>query len=268
MIIKEMLYNDIRKYKMNKYIKTKCKYEVNINTIDCARILYVVVAFNDVSLIKYQFRLLRRFVKEKYSYLVADNSNDKTSANMIRMYCMENQIAYIKLPDNSLKLSDSHAATLNWVSRNVLSSLKEVEWIGFIDHDCFPIREISVYETGQIFYGLRQERGEKWYLWPGFCFFKTKCIDISKLDFSCTNWGDTGSAMYETIYNNETGDLCFAELKYEQILLNEKAKYVQEGQIEILDGKWCHVSNGSNWLSVETANKMDIVYQMLDKILK
>ena len=74
--------------------------------------------------------------------------------------------------------------------------------------------------------------------------------------------------MYETIYNNETGDLCFAELKYEQILLNEKAKYVQEGQIEILDGKWCHVSNGSNWLSVETANKMDIVYQMLDKILK
>ena len=73
MIIKEMLYNDIRKYKMNKYIITKCKYEVNINTIDCARILYVVVAFNDVSLIKYQFRLLRRFVKEKYSYLVADN---------------------------------------------------------------------------------------------------------------------------------------------------------------------------------------------------
>ena len=87
---------------------------------------------------------------------------------------MENQIAYIKLPDNSLKLSDSHAAALNWVSRNVLSSLKEVEWIGFIDHDCFPIREISVYETGQIFYGLRQERGEKWICGQDFVFLKLR----------------------------------------------------------------------------------------------
>lgn len=76
--------------------------------------------------------------------MVADNSNNKVSASLVKTYCTENQIAYIKLPDNSLKGSDSHAAALNWVCRNILIDIKGIEWVGFIDHDVFLIKETFV----------------------------------------------------------------------------------------------------------------------------
>lgn len=267
MILKEIAYNYIKARRMDEYIRTRCECEINTSDAGGAEILYITVAFNDAELIKYQHRLLKRFAGDNFSYLVADNSNDKAAAGMIREYCAQNRAAYIKLPDNPLKMSDSHAAALNWVCSNMAARLKEAEWVGFIDHDCFPIKEISVPDAGQEFYGLMQNREEKWYLWPGFCFFRTGCIDVGQLDFGCTEWGDTGSAMYETLYKKAGGDLKFARMKYEQVIVNENAQYVQEGQIEIFDDCWCHVSNGSNWLNVENAGKMDIVYRMLDKIL-
>lgn len=61
MILKDALYNCILNYKINRYTRTDGQCKVNMDTIHNGKVLYVVIAFNDVTLIKYQHRLLKRF---------------------------------------------------------------------------------------------------------------------------------------------------------------------------------------------------------------
>lgn len=201
--IKDMLYRPVElkyKWQISKYCKRKCEKAINLDKINNVDVLYIVVAFNNVRLLEYQFKALKKFSEDRWSYLVVDNSTELKQSSMIEQWCFRNDIAYIKLFPNTLKLSFSHACALNWVCTNIIPNLNKVDIVGFLDHDIFPIGIINIKSIleNQSIYGAEREGSKgKWYLWAGLFFFRTENISVRNLDFTPGNGMDTGGGVLQ-----------------------------------------------------------------------
>ena len=113
------------------------------------------IAFNQPKLVKEQKRLFGKFLKDDFELLVVENE------------------------------SRMHHEGLNAAAVHLLES--KAPYIGFLDHDVFPIRPTTlidkIEEAG--FYGVGQRHSATGhlYLWPGFCFFSRKWLDGRPLNF-------------------------------------------------------------------------------------
>ena len=128
------------------------------------QLLITTIAFNNAELIQYQYELLKKNITDDYIYLVADNSADKEARVQIESFCRQNQVAYLSLPRNSLNKiggSYSHAMCLNYVYHHIVRTLRP-EIFGYIDHDLFPVRKLSICNilSTQPVYGPLRERKE------------------------------------------------------------------------------------------------------------
>lgn len=215
----------------------------------------ICVTFNNPALLTMQHSLIKKHVKSNYNLLVADNSSDGNCRQEIEAYCKNNKIGYISLPRNPYTSgSCSHAAAMNWVIKNYIS-LKKPAYFGFIDHDIFPIEpfDITTILSDQPVYGLLQEREPYWYLWAGFCFFRSGAIPVGEMDFMPGPVNevnlDTGGRNWQLIYSR---------LKKEKIQFPAHSYLrLREGEVFQSDkmeriGNWLHSFNGSYWMKVET----------------
>ena len=253
-------------------------------------ICYVTVTFNCPDFFKWQMNLLKKYEKEPYCQLVIDNSSENTKSFEIENICRENDIAYVKVPENpySIKFkspSRSHAAAVAWAKRHVLSHV-HCKYVSFIDHDIFPIKKIDllkkITESNQDIYGLLQDRRDAdgkgiWYIWPGFIIMKNTMI--KNLDFTpIASLGDTGAAMYKDVYSKiNQNEMKFASSKLinlynhgdERFISTQRPEcYGHPNTIEIIDDTWLHVCDGSGWLGVNISDKLGIVYDRLNSALK
>jgi hypothetical protein len=84
---------------------------------------------------------------------------------------------------------------------------RQPRYFGFIDHDLFPIKAISLsqkLESHPVDGHLVQEKNY-WYLWAGLCFYQFDFVKNKKMDFLPTKvqniYLDTGGGNWHTIYS-------------------------------------------------------------------
>jgi hypothetical protein len=242
-------YNDFisRKYQKKLFSETK-HFNCNNQSIENQYELdLITVAFNKVSLIENQIKFLQKNLKDSYFFTVADNSNDPQASEEIRQICISNKVGYIKLFPNPWKQANlSHGVVLNWIYHNYVKPRK-AKYFGFIDHDIFPIQSTSLTEkfnTEKIMYGHLQERtyGSKtlWYLWAGFCFYKSSVFVGKK-----PNFNPSIITSYKDIFELDTGGrnwkYIYKDIQLEKVSIAHS--YFKDGFQNIDD--WIHLEKAS-----------------------
>lgn len=219
----------------------------NAEKLDAPDLLDLVsVAFNNDRVIRHQHRLLTKNLQDRFHYTVADNSSDMQARKRIREFCRAEGLSYLALP--AFQASDgsaSHGQALNWLWHNYVKP-RQPRYFGFLDHDVFPITPTSILiflEQSPI-YGHLQERGDAWYLWPGFCFYRYGFCRGKRLDFRPAPPLDTGGGNWKPLYSHlEKSSL--PPVAHGYVTLREGPD-VQLDQMETF-GDWLHTINASGW---------------------
>lgn len=290
-ILNKVKHRIIRLFLLRRYYKSGAPVIENTSLDEVAdrNILGIVtIAFNNELVIKHQILLLRKYLVDSFEYTVVDNSQDEKKSKLIQQICHQNDTGYIKLPQNPLQYKNaglspswSNGMALNWAYHNYIRRRNYCHF-GFIDHDVFPIRKTSIVEylIRSPIYGLIQTRNNKWYLWPGFSFFRTESLKHKKINFSVMKGLDAGGGNWRSIYRKYNKESlpnieCYyadikdliamerkdwhkhktvMELNYRN---NPKAPcLVLESRLIEFMGDWMHTFNASNWLKTKDASKM------------
>jgi hypothetical protein len=227
------------------YLKKKINISF-LNNLPKDNLWIVCVAFNNSILIKKQIESFRKNAGSEITLIIADNSSDKNKRDIIKIMCEQEKICYIDLPKNPrTQVNLNHSLSLNWIYYNIIKEEQPFAF-GFIDHDIFPLSKIDIKEKLNTYdaYGLKQERNrdniQAWYLWAGFCFYRTAYLNSFKPNFSSvviSNWKngiglDTGGGNFERIYKNSNIKVLFAK------------KQIDSNGSEIIDN-WMHIAKAS-----------------------
>ena len=216
------------------------------------RSVIATVAFNRPDVIEWQIHLVRKHLHERDSYIIFDNSNRPEKRRSIRELCRRERVPYVELPRVNFIPSFSHAAALDWITRNFVLP-RRPQLVGFLDHDIFPLSPFSIADKVQDkkAYGWKYSRSPgAWYLWAGFCFFSN--VRMDSFDFrpaSDYEFGylDTGGSNWEVFYRHLVDD-DVRLINVEEIPLDEG------GYFQDLDG-WLHVVNASRWNTKAPSNR-------------
>ncbi|MBU4343807.1 MAG: hypothetical protein KKC73_00085 [Proteobacteria bacterium] len=226
----------------------------------------VSIAFNNEIVIKYQISLLKKYLTDNFIYTVIDNSSNFDKQQKIKEVCINHKVNYIKPPINPFQDelgSGSHGVALNWAFKHFIKP-RHPKYFGFIDHDIFPISKTSILSnlSNSEIYGKVDTRGNKWYLWPGFCFFSFQFLLGKKIDFLPERGVDTGGKIWNSIY-----------YKFDKNLipnLSVKCEQLQPGENMATDcyetmGDWIHTINASECISAP--HKNELITNLLNKYL-
>lgn len=235
----------------------------------------VTIAFNNAELIIYQNAFIEKFITDKYTRIIADNSTNLATREVIYQYCLQHNIAYIGLPKNfanHIGSSYSHATAINYIYRHVIKKRQPWAW-GIIDHDLFPTRPISIMDklSTQPIYGPLRKRDQWWYLSAIMSFWRYDWMKDKNVDFMPvtpkSTYLDTGGGNWYDLYSRlELNQLSFP---------NECIEPLRDGgdrhsdSLEFFDDKlWLHTINGSCWKQIANhEEKQQLVKQHLDSIL-
>lgn len=273
------LYLKKKEYEFYATTFDKCDHlNCDTNELKDKKIIDIAtVAFNRPEVIDWQIKLLKKNIRDPHFYTVFDNSNDPTKASEIREVCVGNNIAYVKLPKNYLTRSSSHGSSLNWIHRNYFQKRK-ARYFAFLDHDIFPTRETSLINIldKQSIHGLLQTREKGlWYLWAGFCAFKTDTVS-TKLNFLDGKIGtvgvDTGGMNWGPIYSKiDKEKIIFPISKLEKIRESKSpTTIVEDSSLDMIEyiGDWLHLYGSSGWKTVRDQRERDQQIQtIMDRLL-
>ncbi len=234
----------------------------------------VTVAFNNDKIIPLHIQYVSKYYKDEHTHIIADNSTDMAVSVKIRDYCREHGVSYIRLPKNMLEASYSHATALNWVCKHVVRKRRPA-CFGFIDHDLFPIKEISLIDIlkKQHVYGPLRLRGSKyWYLSAILCFFDFSFVNAKKIDFMPVRYDEDENSYLDTGGGNWPGIYSLMD-KSKMRFCSERLENYREGdnrhqdQIEIFDDSWLHTINGSYWKKI-CVEKENVIPELINKYEK
>lgn len=222
----------------------------------------VTIGFNNSAVIETQIKLLKKNLKDNFSYTVADNSSNQTVRSEIEKICLKYNVGYISLPENKLSLPGlgnlSHGSAMTWVYKNYIS-YRPARYFGYLDHDIFPIKKTSLlkdFKKSPVL-GIRQPRETTWYLWAGFCFFDKKFIGKKELNFLSKKYGnerlDTGGANWGPIYSGINPDTLPV---YKHHYLNLTGGDIAQHDMVEYFGDWLHLFNASDWYKMDLSKKI------------
>ena len=196
------------------------------------------IAFNNAEVIADQIAALSELLQDDHRYWVFDNSTDQAVRAQLRGICRDSDVSYLQLPANPMSAmnpSRSHGVAMNWAHHNALARTGAPAF-GFIDPDIYPTTRCSILTAmgDQRCYGRVIERGRRWYLWAGFCFFRNPVP--AGLNFLPIGDRDTGGANWRPLYRSiDRGALRFPAVTPETPATPERV------------GDWVHLSNSSRW---------------------
>lgn len=243
----------------------------------------ITIAFNNPKMIEYQVKLVKKYVKDNYSYVIADNSTNEVDSIKIKDICIKERIHYLRLPLNPYNGkysmgSYSNGAAMNYMYKNYIQ-VRNTRFFGFLDHDIFPIKDSSIVAIlkKQAFWGtLRcvptQNNYCCVYPWAGFCFFDKNRFTKKGFDFMPVKGiGDTGASNYidcflPIIRTDEFLEYEFADLK--RVDIEGACGSPQSSQYEIINGSWIHYLNASNWSNENIDVKEKRMNELINGYLK
>ena len=256
-------YNNFVSRKYNKIPLAKTEY-LDFTSGNKSDLCLVTIAFNNEKLIELQIVKMKEFLLDGYNLVIADNSNVPEKSLLIKEVCKKHQTTYIRLPKNPWHQANlSHGVTLNWMYNNYILSLQP-EIFGFLDHDIFLNHSASIKDKflgDKLMYGHLQPRelasGRKfWYLWAGFCFYKSdyllhKEINFSSVVVSRPNYFaelDSGGGNYVGVYAKTD----ISKVASAQFNIGEYGE-------EHID-EWVHISKAS-------FKSSDIIDKIINKVI-
>lgn len=242
--------------------------------------MIVTIAYNDENLIRKQIELVKVHVKDSdYCHVIVDNSPNRRKRILIEAVCQKEGIEYIPVPRYIDKLIStrlfwcglSHGAALNWMYYNLLLERSPVRF-ALLDHDILPVMDCNLTETlgDREFYGVKRERGQGWYLWPGYSIFKFDILSKVKPNFLPIRidgvFWDAGGSIYPMFYKNYNRDkVGFAVAKTYRLSVTKGLVDVYHGDcIQRVDTAWLHIINGSNYARVK--GKESVVTDIIENI--
>lgn len=264
--------------KVNEYIRFR-KYLLSRSVVDYESLrcdnLFITIAFDNDDVIKQQIILINRYCETEYIFLVIDNSTTEEMREKMFRLCSLNynqNVRYCAMPsDNPYSgnsPSKSHGMALTWCWYNIVRKIPDIRYLLFLDHDIFPLKSFSIKTilSGQDFYGIKEVEGDIWYIWPGYLAFDMKALKNKKLNFMPWKSGDTGSALYKSVYRYyNIDDIIFANDPLMKIIdEQDDSKSAQETSVQIIDESWLHMINASDWAGV---GKMDIKFNKVMELL-
>lgn len=264
-------------------------------------LLIVTVAFNKPELIEKQIELVKRYCMDpSYKHVIVDNSTNKKARKSIEDICSRNFIDYIPVPQLPNKLSRtrffwycaSEGIALNWfwnilmqkykdavgVNESGKKSINHPRYFAIIDHDLLPFKDFSLVEkiSGKDFYGVDRHRDDTWYLWPGYLMLDLDAVKSRDIDFMPCFVGktflDTGGRNWHALYKDyQRKPEMFAKDKTIRLdntkELRSQNDIYHRDCIQIIDGAWVHLVNGSNYAKLKGKDKfMMKVIRNLDKL--
>jgi hypothetical protein len=244
----------------------------------------VTISFNNAKMIEYQILLIKKYLKDSHTHIIADNSSNQFFRQEIQNICSKHNIFYVSIPEIHLKPSWSHAAALHWVFINIIKKRKSPVF-GFIDHDIFPVKETFILKKlwngiyGRVIppYGTIEISDDQpyWSLWGGFFFFKTSIFhNISKYSFnffpkviSQNLILDTCGGLWDSVFSKlpRPNQL----VSYEEVKIDpDNYENIQKDAYEIID-EWIHFVNLSNWYKSDNLiKKTDFFNKYINKLLQ
>ncbi|MDD5165096.1 MAG: glycosyltransferase family 2 protein [Candidatus Pacebacteria bacterium] len=229
------------------------------------------VAFNKPEVIAWQIKLIRKNITDPYFYTVFDNSTDTDKAEEIKRLCAAEKIAYVKLPKNYLTRSASHGSSLNWIYKNYFNK-RNAHYFGFLDHDIFPIKKtgvISILDAQSIFGHLQIRKNNLWYLWAGFCFFKSNAVvQPNFMNGKIGGVGvDTGGMNWKHLYSKlDKTKIEFPVSSYVAITDAGTPKTkVMDPSVDMIEylGDWMHLFGSSGWKTLRNREERNAKIQTL-----
>lgn len=223
------------------------------------------ISYNHPRVISEQIRLLDKYLEDDFSLAVFDASSKELAAREIEQVCAAGGVRYRKLSTHV------HHEALNQAA----SLLEETEYLGFLDHDVFPVKPTRliplIEEAG--FYGIGQRHPATGhlYLWPGFCFFSREWLNGRSLDFSGIrdgdkrNDGDTGSALWPLFAKEDWAKL-FRPTHQHRFIREPDGYGLQSFGYEQF-GDWLHFTNASHWMKVPRPKERDkLLFDLLASV--
>jgi hypothetical protein len=253
------------------------------STTERDEMFIVSIAYNNDQLISKQIEMIKKHVKDPhYKLLIVDNSTNNATRKNIQDVCSCNQIEYFPIPftfrQKACKMLKwngmSHGLALNWTFYHVLYN-KRPKYFTLLDHDIFPVKDCNLTERfgGLQFFGVRRERGNYWYLWPGWAIFNFDAIVEKNPNFqpyfTKKTYLDSGGGNYFKIYHNYAiNTIPFPNVKTHRLKktkgLSTWNDVYHSDCIQFIDDCWLHVINGSNYCHF--AGKDDTVKKILNNI--
>jgi len=241
----------------------------NIKIDDCVTFLYDTkptkeediygITFNNLLMVEYQIKTLRRFCKSPFNLIVVDNNSglhENVSREVLDL-CVREEIIYIRTPDNyyqnpgtfdpTMKLG----TTMNWLYLNCAKKRKP-KYFGYLDHDCFLVKDFDVRpyldEKGMYGYVSRSKINDSWNLHVTPNFYRFDFVEDLVLDFRASHEDqlDTGGKNYKILYKNLNPD--DYEIDHKGYFFTEE-NTVRQGSCqhyETFDNCWYHMLNSSH----------------------
>lgn len=244
----------------------------------------ITIAFNNAKMIEYQILLIKKYLKDSHTHIIADNSNNLNFRQEIRDICLKHNILYVSIPLIKLKPSWSHAAALHWVFNNIVLK-RNSPYFGFIDHDIFPTEDTCIITRlwngvyGRVLppYGTVEisQKQPFWSLWGGFFFFDINLFKgINPFSFNffpkvikANLIMDTVGGLWDPIFSQLPRPDYGSLLVYKEIKINNEYQNIQSDAYEKLD-EWIHMVNLSEWYTNKRMeNKKIFIQELLDQHL-
>ena len=227
-------------------------------------IALATIAYNHPRLISEQIRLIGKNLYDRHELVVFDASSSEKESVAIRGICEAHETRVVRLDMHT------HHEALNLAAMWLRAA--EAPYIGFLDHDIFPIRPTSLRDLieGAGFYGVGQRHPATGhlYLWPGFCFFSREWLAGRPLDFSGLrdgdrrNDGDTGSGLWP-LFTDEDWEKLFRVPHFHRPIRKPDAYGLQSWGYEVI-GDWLHFSNASMWMKVPKPKERErLLFELL-----
>lgn len=215
----------------------------------------VIVTFNAPDLTEWQLYALEQHFEDSKLIILADNSTSMAARARIRSLAHDYGAVFRALPTPPpAKPSYSHGLALNWVHRNLLAATQSA-YIGFLDHDIFPICRVSYKERllHQRSLGRVRQHQSYFYYWPGFSLFDRTFFGATADFRPHPIYGDTGASNWPRYYSALNGGnlhpCTFRDMDIDVLLGKRPDKGARSSgsMLELIDDCWVHPRNGSNW---------------------
>lgn len=229
-----------------------------------------VVSFNNSKVIEYQIRSLNKFFSYPFRYTVYDNSTKEDVSAEILAICKKYEVGYVKLPRQEFLPkgwgSYSHGIACNYLFRKFVK-FGGAKYFMLLDHDLFLVDafDISKKLEAQFFYGTRH--GKK--LWPGLWAIPMNRLLKHGVDFrpSLHLHGDTGACNYYRYFKGLDWSQ-YQIVKDVHCFLDDKDDDIFRNGYSMMDNRWLHCWNASDYMGKGVDNKMRKIYEMLEEKLK
>jgi len=185
---------------------------------------------------------------------VMDNSSDSASSEEIHNICNSTNTIYLKLPGNNAgHMCRSHGLAINWTWKNIVCQIQDLNTIGFIDHDCFPLKPWDLSRKPNVFaYGVKNpgfiQGHQTWNMWAGFMIFDMGRSPVKKrnMDFTVNPLDtlDTGGMNWRRVYRYlSTSQYSFARVERIRINLQDEPQSQSSTiEAEMINGSFLHLS--------------------------